>query len=192
MTWHPLSTTDSVLATLREAIDALIDAGRVPPKGTVLEVGAGTGQLTVSLARRGLRVTAVEPGSRMAALLARKLSHFPNCAVMTATFEEASIEPGTFDLVTSATAFHWVDETRRFSLAAAALHKTGALALLRNDHVASSASAAYYRGVRPIYERYAPKLAQGFHLRAADKTPGFVKKIKASGIFHVRAERRFT
>ena len=44
----------------------------VPP-AHVLELGAGTGQATIELARRGYRVSAIEPGAQMAAALQAKL-----------------------------------------------------------------------------------------------------------------------
>src|SRR3954454_15708449 len=168
------------------AIDALLDVGRVPDGGDVLEVGAGTGQLTRPLVERGFRVTALEPGERLARRLARHL-HDGTARLLVQRFEDASIEPSTFDLVVSATAFHWVDETKRYQLAATALRPHGALGLLRNDHVAFDGSAAYYRGVRPIYERLAPAIAEKTdrYPPSADQIRGFADEMIRSGLFGV-------
>lgn len=46
-----------------------------------LEIGAGAGRATVPLARRGLRLTCVEPGANMAAVARRSLSGFPTTHV---------------------------------------------------------------------------------------------------------------
>jgi SAM-dependent methyltransferase len=173
------------------AVEALIDLAKVPRNGTVLEVGAGTGQLTLPLVRCGLRVTALEPGPRMADLLVRKLDSFPASRVVVSRFEDAVQEPSAFDLVASATAFHWVKPELRYTLAARLLRPGGALALVRNDHVATPANAAYYQGVRPIYERHAPDLAGGLRLRQESEVAGFADEMDASGIFRVIAQRQF-
>ncbi len=89
------------------AVEAMVELAEVPPAGRVLEVGAGTGQLTLPLVERGFNVTALEPGPRMAALLVRKLDPYPASRVVVARFEDAVQEPSAFDLVASATAFHW-------------------------------------------------------------------------------------
>jgi SAM-dependent methyltransferase len=47
--------------------DRLVDVTRLRPGDRVLEVGAGPGKATVPLSRRGLRVTALEPGPALAA-----------------------------------------------------------------------------------------------------------------------------
>jgi 2-polyprenyl-3-methyl-5-hydroxy-6-metoxy-1,4-benzoquinol methylase len=54
-----------------ELIDHACRAGGLAPGDRVLEIGCGTGQLTRSLAERGLSVTAVEPGANLVALARR-------------------------------------------------------------------------------------------------------------------------
>src|SRR5215213_7191399 len=48
--------------------DRLVEVTRLRPGDRVLEVGAGPGKATVPLARRGLRVTALEPGPALCSL----------------------------------------------------------------------------------------------------------------------------
>ena len=78
----------------------------------MLELGPGTGQATVPLARRGLAVTAVELGSGLAAVLRRNVSAFPAVQVVNAALEEWD-PPHTFDAVVAATAWHWLDPVVR-------------------------------------------------------------------------------
>ena len=54
----------------------------------VLEIGAGTGQLTEALLRAGLRVEALEPGARLAARLQSKLGGIKALKISDSTFEE--------------------------------------------------------------------------------------------------------
>jgi ubiquinone/menaquinone biosynthesis C-methylase UbiE len=55
---------------------------------SVLEVGCGTGQATRSLAALGYPVTAIEPGTGMAALARQRLAAFRNIEVENSAFEE--------------------------------------------------------------------------------------------------------
>ncbi len=173
------------------AIDDAIALGAVPHAGRVLEVGPGTGQATLPMAARGLRVTAIEPGRRMAALLARKLRPYPGCRVVTGRFEDWKVEPSSFDLVISATAFHWVEPVLRFRLAADALRPSGAIALIRNDHVAGPGSDVYYRRAKGLYDRFAPELGERFRVRAESEIHGSAEEMNGSGYFEVVAERRY-
>jgi len=76
----------------------------------VLECGPGTGRLTRHLLEAGASVTAVEPDPEMTRYLARALAG-ADLDVQATTFEEATLRPGSFDLVVAATSFHWVDPT---------------------------------------------------------------------------------
>ncbi len=172
-------------------VDALIGLNGIAQGAAVLEVGAGTGQLTLPLVGRGLHVTALEPGPRMAALLAWKLRDDSTSRVVASRFEDAHVDRRAFDLVVSATAFHWVDPSRRYALAADALRPGGGLALLRNDHVAAPSSAPFYRGVQPLYAQHAPELDKGYEPPVVDEVRGFATEMEASGRFSVLDERRF-
>lgn len=173
-----------------EAIEALLELAGTPPGGRILEIGAGPGTLTLPLVQRGFVVTAVEPGPRMAAILRRRLEPWPTARVIESTFEEAAVPKGAFDLVVAATAFHWVDPERRYGLVADALVPDGALAMIRNDHVLTPESEAYYRGVQPIYEREFPDDAP-YVPPTESELAGYTDDIAASGLFDVVGERRF-
>lgn len=118
----------------------LARAGVVARGARVLEIGAGTGQLTDALLALGSTVTAIEPGTTMA----RRLQD--RCEVVNQTFEEAELPVDEFDLVASANAFHWVDPRVGHRKVAAVLRPTGRVLLLWNfpvphDHAAQSAVA---------------------------------------------------
>src|SRR4051812_4997557 len=53
----------------------------------LLEIGCGTGQATLPLARRGYSVVCVELGAGLAAVAQRKLAQFPQVEVVNANFE---------------------------------------------------------------------------------------------------------
>ena len=107
---------------------------RLGPPGDTLEVGCGTGQLTSDLVARGHRVVAVDVGANMIAL-ARAAC--PGAEFLHTAFEQAHFGRRRFDLVTSGTAFHWVDPDIGYRKAAALLRRGGRLALLSHTVVAN-------------------------------------------------------
>jgi SAM-dependent methyltransferase len=100
----------------------------------VLEVGCGTGQLTPSLVARGVRVTAVDPGSRLLTLAADRVD---GVRFVNAPFETARLSNGQFRAVFSASAFHWLDPDVSWSRVADALSAGGTLALLQYCGIAA-------------------------------------------------------
>ncbi|MER5470571.1 class I SAM-dependent methyltransferase [Streptomyces sp. NPDC002685] len=137
-------------------VEALITCAGRSPAGNVLEVGPGTGQLTVPLARAGLRITAVELGPSLAAVTRRNLRPFPDARVEVAAFEEWSPPPGRrFELAVCATAFHWIDPAVRVPAMTAALAPGGTFALVTTHHVAGG-SAAFFERAQRCYERWDP------------------------------------
>jgi SAM-dependent methyltransferase len=132
--------------SIGEAIDAAI-----PREAKLLEIGMGTGQATVMLARRGHRVLGLEPGPRLAALATKNLSQYPSVTIEKVTFENWEVTPGQFDLVFSATAFHWVSSEIRYVKTAMALGRDGHLALIWN--MPADNSFEYTGGVQRAYER---------------------------------------
>ena len=89
-----------------EVVALLADGDRAGAALDVLDVGAGTGKLTAGLVAAGHRVTAVEPGAEMLAGLARAC---PGVARVRATAEETGLAGGSFDAITCAQTWHWVD-----------------------------------------------------------------------------------
>ncbi|MGO9079189.1 MAG: class I SAM-dependent methyltransferase [Streptosporangiaceae bacterium] len=115
--------------------DELVDqACRVAGIGSgdlVLEVGCGSGQLTRSLAGRGLRVTALDPGANLLSLARQNLEGAGDVGFVNAQFEDAQLPRERFRAVFSASAFHWADPEVSWQRAADVLVPGGTLALLQ-------------------------------------------------------------
>lgn len=92
----------------------------------VLDLGAGTGKLTRTLVEAGHRVTAVDPSEAMLAVLARSL---PGVGAVQAPAEDLPLPDASFDVVTAAQAWHWVDHERAAAECARVLRPGGLLAL---------------------------------------------------------------
>jgi SAM-dependent methyltransferase len=118
------------------------------PGRDVLDAGCGTGISSRLLAAAGCAVLGVDPDPRMAAA-ARQAG----TAAEVARFEEWDPAGRSFDLVTAAQAWHWVDPVAGAAKAAAVLRPGGRLAVLWNvfepPAPLRAAFGAVYREVLP-------------------------------------------
>lgn len=97
--------------------------------GAALDVGAGTGALTRRVLARADAVIAVEPDSRMRALLARRM---PQVRALPGTAESLPLPDASMDAVLVCNAWHWVDPDRAVPEIARVLKPGGVLAILWN------------------------------------------------------------
>ncbi len=113
-----------------ELVDQACQVAGIGDGDQVLEIGCGSGQLTRSLAARGLRVTALEPGKNLLALARKNLEGTGDLEFMNARFEDASFPREHFRAVFSASALHWVDPEVSWRKIADVLAPGGTLALI--------------------------------------------------------------
>jgi SAM-dependent methyltransferase len=92
----------------------------------VLDLGAGTGKLSSTLAGAGHRVTAVDPSAGMLAVLADSL---PQVRTVTGAAEHLPLPDDAFDAVTVAQAWHWVDPSAAAAECARVLRPGGVLGI---------------------------------------------------------------
>ena len=73
-----------------------------------LEIGIGTGQATLPFLETGCNITAVEIGDKLAQYSREKFAAYENFTVINQDFETVFLKENTYDLVYSASAFHWI------------------------------------------------------------------------------------
>ena len=59
-----------------DLFDELVTTARIGPRDHLLEIGSATGKATLPLAKRGFRITCLEPGGQLAAAGRQNLSSF--------------------------------------------------------------------------------------------------------------------
>lgn len=113
----------------KETTDLLIEVSGISRHGRVLEIGCGTGQLTKDLVTRGLEVVAIDPGPALIDKARERLDGLP-VDLRVSTFEDLDEAPDSFNLVVSASAFHWIDPDVRWTKTASLLRAGGWVALI--------------------------------------------------------------
>lgn len=177
-----------------QLFDDLAELAELSPGSRVLEVGPGTGIATIELARRGYAVDAIELGESLAAVARRTLAPYPTVEVRVGAFEQAEIEAEAYDLVTSATAWHWIDKSVGYIKAAQALKPGGAFAPFSNTHTYSDAGGGFFEEVQLLYERLTPEIVGDNEqlLRVEELPESLRAEIEGSGLFGPVAVRRYS
>ena len=134
-------------------------ASGLPSVPHVLEIGAGSGQATRQMLVRGWEVVALEPGAELARAARDDLGGFGDVDIRISRFEDVELPDGSFDLITAATAWHWIDPVVGLPKAARLLRPGGTLALWWNAHVPDTTAPGWVP-IRRVYEQVAPHLAR--------------------------------
>lgn len=109
--------------------DDLVRLAGLGPGARVAEIGCGTGQATVPLARRGIAVTAIELGAGLAGVARRRVAGFPAAEVLTTSFEDWDPHDARFDAVVAFNSLHWIDPQLRYAKPAGLLTPGTAMAV---------------------------------------------------------------
>ena len=156
------------------AIDELLALTGIGPGGEVCDVGAGVAHLTLKLAGRGLKVTAVEPNDAMRARGIERTSGLPGVIWHEGTGEETGQPDAAFDLVTFGSSFNVTDRPRALAETRRLLRPGGWFAAMWNHRDLDDPLQA---AIEDIIKTAIPDY--GYGTRREDQTP----VIDASGLF---------
>jgi len=158
------------------------DLVALAPGPRALEIGCATGKATRPLLARGYRVTCVEPGPQLAAR-ARELG----LDVHNARFEEWAGEPGAFDLVFAATAWHWLDDTK-YAKAHEQLRPGGHLAFWAALHAFPEGFDPFFTEIQAVYDEIEESYPGEW---PPPPTADDTAEVEASGLFGDVQVRRY-
>lgn len=154
---------------------ALIDDLVVLQPVEVLDVGCGTGKAATLLSARGLHVLGVEVDKRMA-----EVARGHGLDVEVGTFEAWEPAGRSFDLITCAQAWHWIDGAVGAPKAAALLRPGGMLALFWNF---ARFDVSTQRALDAAYAAFAPDLSRHSVVRGGGPAtvPSHLTDLAAAG-----------
>ncbi len=148
-----------------ELIRDVIDLSGLEDNNRVLEIGCGTGKATRPFAERRYELVCLDIGADLIAVARESLKEFPNVSFVTEAFEEWEPE-GKFNLIISATAFHWVDPKVRYLKASEVLKSNGFLAIFSNQHVRKD--EGFFAESQRLYDKYYVPLTTNRPTHATD------------------------
>lgn len=154
-----------------EAVDKLIATASLAAGTPVVDLGAGTGHLTVELAARELEVTSVEPNDRMRYHGERRTHTTANVRWVDALMQETGLEGESFALTSYGSCFGVADPQATLRESARLLRPGGWFACMWNhrqlDDPLQMRIEAYIRESIPDYRYGSRREDQGAQIDAS-------------------------
>jgi SAM-dependent methyltransferase len=136
-----------------EAVVWLVEALRIGPETTVVDVGAGTGKLTSQLVPTGATIVAIEPIDTMRAVLAANL---PTVTAHPGTAEALPLQTASADAIVAAQALHWFNIPAAAAEFSRVLRPSGRLGVIWNERDTSVDWANELDSIVEPYQREGP------------------------------------
>ena len=137
-----------------ELYRALFSYAPLDASGRAAEVGIGAGQATLPVLETGCTLTAVEYGNQLAQLCREKFSDYPRFSIITGKFEDVDLPDGAFDLVYSASAFHWIPEETGYPKVFRFLKPGGVFARFANHPYQAKDNPVLFEEIQNAYAEY--------------------------------------
>lgn len=147
-------TRPGYVAELYNDIFEMIDINK---DSNVIEIGIGGGQATLPILKTNCKLTAVEYGENLANVCCEKFKQYPNFSAVVGKFEDSDFEKNSFDLIYSASAFHWIPEEVGYKKVYALLKSGGVFARFSNHPFKDKDREGLYEAIQDVYAIYMPK-----------------------------------
>lgn len=144
-----------------ELYEDIFSYKRIDQSSHALEVGIGGGQATLPILKTGCRVTAVEYGENFSQLCRHKFREFLGFSVVTSRFEDFAGESASYDLIYSASAFHWVPEETGYPKVFDLLKSGGVFARFANHPYKDKGREEMSQAIQKVYDAYMPNAMEG-------------------------------
>jgi len=167
-----------------DIIESVVSMSGVHAGDPILEIGCGTGQLTRQLAAYRFAFTAIDLGPSMIQVARRHVNDV-DVRFAVSSFEDFDAPDASFDLIVSATAFHWIDPAVAWTKPVRLLRPAGWLAVLHT--------------VEKYDEPFGSALTQAWIKRSADggawgdaDRPTLTESMTSTGMFDAPFVRSHT
>ena len=134
----------------------LFEYCQISSSSRVLEIGIGTGQATPPVLETGCRLTAVEIGGATAAFCAKKFQGCKNLEILNMAFEDDPCPDGFYDLIYSASAFHWIPGEVGYPRVCRMLKSGGAFARFANHPYKDKGNEPLHLALQEVYAEFMP------------------------------------
>lgn len=150
----------------------------------ILEVGAGTGQATDLFLQNGAcNIDLLEVSEEQAGFLREKYKRSDMVDVICSYFEDCN-EHKQYDLIYSATAFHWIDSKVGYPKAYKMLKNGGTMAVFWQMSSVTFYDFEIFKGLNEIKKKYLPDESLGFDEAGIQKLKERrISQIQSGGCF---------
>jgi len=139
-----------------ELYDDIFKYVDINENSNVMEIGIGGGQATLPVLKKGCKVTAVEYGENLAKVCCEKFKEYPKFSTVINKFENSDFESNSFELIFSASAFHWVSEEIGYSKVFDLLISGGVFARFANHPFKDKGRKGLHEAIQKVYAIYLP------------------------------------
>lgn len=175
-----------------ELKERIAEFSGIQPGADVLEVGAGTGQATELFLGGGYSLDLLEVSGEQVRFLKEKYGAHPKVAVKQGYFEEYEADK-QYDLICSATAFHWVKSEIGYPKAWKMLKEGGTLAVFWHMSSVTKHEGGVFDGLNAIRRKYLPDAGDGFDEAGVEQVrKKRIAQIRSGGCFGMPEMHEFT
>jgi SAM-dependent methyltransferase len=151
----------------------------------ILEIGSGPGQATDYFVKNRYSITGLEIEEKQVQYLLEKYSKFPNFNSICSSFEEYDGLTETFDLIFSATAFHWIKPEVGYPKAYNLLKEKGVIAVFWHLSSIIEPKTEMLIEIRNIYRKLAPEFDDYLSLDEAEELHNRrISEIQTNNLFN--------
>lgn len=162
----------------------IMDFKEINQSSNVLEIGIGTGQATVPILEKGCFLTAIELGDKLAEYTKQKFSKYENFDIKNIAFQDYECPPYSYDMVYSASAFHWIPEEIGYPKVYKMLKSGGIFARFGNHPYRDKENDKLYIAIQEVYSEYMPSSPAGSEY-GEEQCKKIADRIKEYGFINV-------
>ena len=136
-----------------ELYQTIFDYAPINNTSRVVEIGIGGGQATLPFLKTGCNLTAVDYGENFCEICREKFKSYPNFSAVSGKFEDIELN-GEYDLIYSASAFHWIPEEIGYKKVFDTLKDGGVFARFANHPYRDKGKPELSAEIDQIYAEY--------------------------------------
>jgi ubiquinone/menaquinone biosynthesis C-methylase UbiE len=171
-----------------ELFKDVIKYAEITKDKSLLEVGCGTGQATEPFLKTKCKVTAVELGENLASFTREKFKAYENFNIVRSAFEDYKSDDNKFDMLYSATAFHWIPDEIGYKKAYRILKSGGTIALFWNRPSPNDKDNPVHQKIQSIYREVLPQWSNNVTQSQDKPKYSSINKIEQYGFVNVETK----
>lgn len=161
-----------------ELYQRIFDYIPISESSNVMEIGIGAAQATLPILQMGCKLTAVEYGEHFLERCRKKFRNYAEFSIITGKFEDVDFKTEAYDLIFSASAFHWIPEQIGYPKVFSLLKSGGAFARFANHPFEDKGRQELSDEIQKLYFIYMNTASRPveYDVEAAERRAGIASK----------------